>query len=74
MAGFVASGAFVCRWVYCLAVGNDVGVGILVILVGLIGVGFGLKRDSSGNVVLALGGWVIFLIGVLRVLAPKFFS
>jgi hypothetical protein len=54
--------------------GDDVGIGILIIVIGLVGVVFGLKRDAADSAVLALGGWVIFLVGVLRVLVPGFFS
>ena len=49
------------------------GLGIIIILVGLIIVGFGLSRDEAGRALLALGGWVVFLTGILITLVPGFF-
>jgi hypothetical protein len=57
-----------------LALGDDVGLGILAILVGLVGVGFGLQRHTAVSAFFAIGGWMIFLVGVLRILVPGFFA
>lgn len=61
------------RGLHHLAVGDEMGLSLVLIVLGLAAAGLGLSVRSSWLTILAPVGWAAFLAGVVRLMVPGFF-